>query len=187
MSLATQLARFTDAGITVTKATSLSKRVQDGSFPGIHAALKFEASLVGEWQLVHANVILFDSSASATGPVALNQIIARGNARPLVVAGCGTHAQFRAVYAADGGTDAVINVIGLDPNGELQLLRNRSGSLDCTLLRATTDLRDDSTTPTEYYTSPDDGQTFDLAGSMAIVVGVKTIASEVGTVEAKIL
>jgi len=181
--LATQLARFA----SVNKATGLDKRVQDSAMVGIHSALKFTASLVGEWITVHNNVLYYDGSADGTGPLALSQIIARGNAVPLAVAGCGTHGQFRLVYAADGGTDPIINVIGLDPNGELQLLYNRNGSLDCTLLRATTDLRDDYTTPTEYYTTPDDAQTFDLAGSAAIIVAVETVATEAGTVECKLV
>ena len=184
MTLASQLALFT----TTRKAPSLSSRVSDGNMAGLETHMKFEASLLGEWQQVHKNVLYFDGASTGTGPVALDQAYARQNSEPLIVAGCGTYAQFRLAYAADGGTDPIINVIGLDANGAYQLLRNKSGAMDSTMTRvAATDLRDDYTTPTIYYTNPDDAQTFDLCGCMAIVVVIETCASEAGTIECKLV
>lgn len=187
MSLATQLALFTDTGLTVNAAMNLTEAVQDTRMPGLHRSLSFQAPLVGRWVRVHKNVLQFDGSASATAPVALSQIVAVGNSEPLVVAGCGSQAQFREVYAADGGTDAVIQVIGLDPNGAIQLLRTKNGTTDAALVRAngSPDLQD-ATTATEYYTCPSAAQTYDLCGVMAIIVAVKTIASEAGTIECKV-
>ena len=188
MTLASQLALFTARDIDVRQAETLNKRVQDDLMAPIYTHQTFTASMVGKWAQVHKNVLQFDGSASGTAPVGLDQIYAIGNSEPLKVGGCGTYAQFRLVYAADGGTDPIIQVIGLDAAGELQLLYNTLGTIDCALVRdvGSPDLQDSYASVAEYYTTPGPAQTFHLWGAMAIIVVVKTIASEVGTVECKL-
>jgi len=140
-------------------------------FPPRGPRAGFLVSPVGVWTTAHTAPQTADNGGATI--TKMSEVEDTGKAVEIGVGGRGTSVQIRLSYD-DGCTpnvDPVVEVFAIDPNGAVQKLRNRLGEIAGTL---TTDTTNDAEDGTNKFTTPDDGQVYDMAGAESLVVAVKT-------------